>query len=181
MAAACAVCLRPIVKPQAFAIWGTEVVHRECVGGLDRSIVNRQKVELIKLREVIAQHEIEVRRLQNDYDEANRERSAATRQLRDHDAMVLRARREVHEAQAREATLQRALDAANDRAAAAGRQVDAMRGERDAARREAQLHQTIQGAPRSTTSNTTEIPAPAVVTEDDAIVRFSLLELDIPE
>jgi hypothetical protein len=176
--------MRPIVKgatgPGAFILAGTEVFHRACAANVARSLRTRQEHEIVQLRGELAQLTIE-----RDAREQE-ERIELARIERD----LRRAREDLRAAQLARASSEAMLaDRWIDQRLIAERDAaleirDRAIRERDAARTEAALHQTIQG--RTVTPPVAPQPLPQqilVVTPtsedlDDSEIRFSLLELD---
>lgn len=163
-AVVCAVCAKPIAKPQKWKISGTEVFHEACVVayGTAGSLSHRQQRQIADLRADIERlrYEVESEKHKAAHERANAKRIADERDRQGNElgqALVdVRAYR------------LRMEEARRDR--------DEATAQRDAARREAQLHQTIQGAPAAPAPIST--PEVAKDERDATEVRYSLMELD---
>lgn len=161
-AAICALCLRPLSKP--WKISGTEVFHEACVMayGTTGSLSNKQQRQLGELRAETERLRYEV---EHEKHKTAHERAVSKRiaDERDRDANGL------GQALVDLRTLRGRLDEAR-------RDRDEVTAQRDAARREVLLHQTIQATPAAPAPIST--PEVAKDDRDSTEVRFSLLELD---
>lgn len=164
MAATCAVCLTPIMKPEKFVLSGTEVFHARCVVayGTTNSVVNKQRQQAADLRAQIERlrYELEHEKQRADHERTVAQRIAGERERMGNDLGVALSDARSWRVRMEEARRER------DEAVAA----------RDASRREALLHQTIQGTPVAPAVAAT--PEPVKDERDSTEVRFSLLELD---
>lgn len=176
MPATCAACAGPIVKGgDPFVIVGTEVVHRKCLGAQTKTtrLVLRLKDWRTTIKNLSAQLasamlEVEDKRAQVSSMSAAME-SMRKREI-DKDLAIVNLRKAARDAEAREDEYRRQRDTFR-------RERDEARAQVEAARREAALHQTIQGATRIPDAKSTDTP-PANDDRDPSEVRFSLLEID---
>lgn len=161
MARSCAACLSPIDQGDKFVLSGTEVFHRRCAGNIDRSIGQRQKQEIIRLRAEVARERADAAKFKID---AQEEKNTAERFID-----------RLHQSEGAHSSTARQLEAerVQNRALSAARS-QAQR-ELDTARAEIQRLQ-IAALERATSA----IPEPVKPkdTRDDTEIRFSLLELD---
>jgi hypothetical protein len=185
--ATCAVCSQPIVKGDPFVLVGTEGMHRRCALLAGHSVLRRTRAEVERLRRELENSQRDLSVTRNDLDNARHslrsEISERTRAMeREH-----RAKERAHRAE--QLAEHQDRDHARELARMAGNVREALR-ERDVARNEAALHQTIQGQPvdvqgRTSSAMTSAQPAalpaqdlPSSQNEDTSAIRFSLLELD---
>lgn len=169
MTAICASCMKPIVKGVGrFVLSGTEAFHTHCASGIQRSLSVRQS-------ERIAQLEQDAERTRRDLDAA-RHQSDRLRIAHEH-ALNDRLR------------LQCALENATEDRHRIQRELDRQRAdlervtaERNAARTEAALHQTLAAAnvTRTThgTGTTGDNEKVTPDSRDAAEIRAAMLELD---
>jgi hypothetical protein len=191
MAATCAACLQPITKLTGFVISGTEAFHRTCVANIARSVRTRQALEIVELRGELSNVILERDSLENDH----------RVELAKMDHQINRLREDLRAAESRAARAESSTYTVDDRIreqrdAAISARDQAIR-ERDAARAEAALHQTIQGRVVPARLETRPVtsadvaaiagrpisppPGDPVAPEsdlDDLEMRSSLLELD---
>lgn len=149
--ASCAACLDPILNSQRFLLDGTEVFHAECIG---RSYISKLKLAEQRVRELEVQvADAQRSRVESD---ANRIRNEVTR--RQASALVHNARIEA---------LRSELDLELARSRSFQNELQGSRNQNIALREEiAQLksHGEISSEPEKV--------------EDDAVMRFRMLELD---
>lgn len=214
MAASCAVCLTPIIGG-AFVLHGTEVVHKVCIRGLAQTRAIKLEAAVAQLRTRTQADQIELARLRLDYEttltRVGEQVAELQRKLRDKQSEIEQEKGWIKEWRDRANRAERSATTIPDSVAAEIEQlrarVDALTIERDAARREAQLHQTIQGArptrspdvfpsadvfpsprrpPTTPAAPPQQRPPPPPPPDpepalDDSEARFSLLELDLPK
>ena len=167
MAGSCAVCLVAFTHGEKFVVMGTEVVHQQCIGGTTMATKHTHAIIEFKRRIATLDQELQLARVDvrvatGKQIPLEQEIADLKRQLRAHLTIEAGYRQERDSAR-------RARDAADNRL------VDMTR-ERDAARREASMHQLLAATPPPPPQATTE---PVVNDErDPAEVRFSLLEID---
>lgn len=158
----CAACLRQIVPGAKFALAGTEVFHRECAPNIANSIGTRQKLEIVQLRQQLASEHMD-----------------AARRL-DEQARQFNIRNNPKVWQDRIASEEQQRLAAERTANRYKRERDEAKRDAESVRRELEVLQAIAGtrtAPTTPAEPVTGIEQDAPA-EDDAAVRFGLLELD---
>ncbi len=161
--ATCAVCLTPITSPQRFVIDGTEVLHRACALRQHITILQRAQQDLAAARHA--------------------EASAQSRELeyRAKIATLEYLNQKLGSDETDIATVRRDLRVIMRHSAILRTERGQAIAERDAARRELALHQTIAAAPVATApaaDSSAQEALPERPGRDDAETRFSLLELD---
>lgn len=147
----CAICLQPIVKPQKMLITGTEAVHRVCAATGGQTI--RQREQEAALRAIAL-----AERLQRDYAALEQQADAMSKEcLEAIGTMSRKHSAEMDTARTQRRELERQLQDADNERRRLGVELDAARAE---------LAKRNAPEPKSEP------------VEDDAVARFSLLELD---
>lgn len=177
--AICAICQQLATREQGIALSGSEVFHQECVRrhGTANSVLNRLKTKLAELElfsvreiETIRQRasvlEDEVRTLRRAADKSKGDRENAQRAQQD---LALRK----IELDGVRSELRRAREAHK----LLKEDFERMAADRDAARREAALHQTLAGQ-HVVAHVQADVTAVGQDDRDATEIRFSLLELD---
>lgn len=167
MAIVCASCLQPIDAGQKqFVLAGTEVFHRRCATNIANSHAERQRQRIIELGADAQKWRNESERLLRQLEDYGRDLDTTRDNLRKSGDELSRLGMTLLDTRsAQRAELERKDTTIAD-----------LTRQRDAARREAQLHQAISNTPPRDPS------PPSTPAENDdrdaSAVRFSLLELD---
>lgn len=166
MAATCAACLSPIAAGDRFVLSGTEVFHRTCARGINRSQRTRMELRILELERELAAERAAVQNLRGAADAELNIARKIKREVEgmDRDLRVARA--------GRDAALR---DSAywQERHAAAERSKALLRSEIDALTEAARVR--VAPPPQGG-----ETPAATKDDRDATEIRFSLLELDKP-
>ena len=162
--ATCAVCLSPILEPQRFVVDGTEVLHRACAQASHTTVLQRaQRATAAALHEAANAQRREL--------ELRSKVATLEGRIARYEADLSSIRRDMRVALRHHGITRTERDTAID--------------ERDAARREAALYQTLAAARQGTPSvssapdSTASSAGPVAPAERDPTEqRMSLLELD---
>jgi hypothetical protein len=164
MAASCAACLAPIATGERFVLSGTEVFHRTCARGINRSKATRLELRVTELERdlQLARNNLAASR---GFGESRAQ--LADRIQRDKDAVD----RDLQKARAARDAALRDSSYWQERFAAAERLLVRTRADADAA-------EAIRARPPPPPPQGSENPPVAKDDRDATEIRFSLLELD---
>lgn len=174
MAAQCAVCRQPITKKTNFRVVETEAVHDECLSRVHDSLVTRLRQHVVTFRDRSQRANQDLQRARADLEQAQRD---LQRLQREHDLTtgeLERLKIEYKSVANTYATEYQRRHAAQHEAAQERERRVAAERERDAARSELALHQTLSRAAPSPAPEA----EPAKDERDATSVRFSLLDMD---
>lgn len=175
--ATCAICQHDLHRSQGIVLAGSEAFHRACVRehGTASSVVNRLKNKLLEVESIAVRQRDELRSKLDTVTEQLKRSARRVADLRDEMETYSALETQLELKKSELAGVRSELAALRCEFRELEQEGDILQDERDAARREAALHQLLaQQGPISVKAITPE----PVDDRDATEVRFSLLELD---
>lgn len=172
--ATCAICQQPLTREQGIAIAGSETFHKACVRqhGISNSVVARLRARLAELETAAVRTQEDLRRRLDEVTSKLKEVARSKVELEQRMQDMHRVENDLALKKLELASVRSELRTARDELRQSEDLSIELAQERDAARREAALHQLLaQQAP-------VQKSTPEHDERDATEVRFSLLELD---